>query len=124
MVPNPLHAFAVASHHVVLSFTLLCLMSSLSSDLAGIGALVRGGGGSGDNSGATAGSLGGLFLFAGATFSPKDYLKREHSLVKPYHGSAWDYGGTTMVTSNYVRLTSDKPSQAGFVWNRVPCHLR
>jgi len=64
------------------------------------------------------------FLFTGATFSPKDYLKREHSLTKPYHGSSWDYGGSTMVTSNYIRLTPEKPSQAGFIWNRVPCHLR
>ena len=94
-------------HHSLLSFLLLSLLSTLPLEI---------GGGSG--------SSGGLFLFAAASFSPKDYLKREHSLVKPYHGSAWDYGGTTMVTSNYVRLTSDKPSQAGIVWNRVPCHLR
>ena len=113
MVPNPFDVFVLFSHRALVSFSLLCLMSALSSDL-----IAFGGGGAGN------GAPGGLFLFAGASFSPKDYLKREHSLVKPYHGSAWDYGGSTMVTSNYVRLTPDKPSQAGFVWNRVPCHLR
>ena len=111
MAPSS-RTFVSFFHHSLLSFLLLSLLSTLPSDMGGGGWV--GGGGSG----------GGLFLFASASFSPKDYLKREHSLVKPYHGSAWDYGGNTMVTSNYVRLTSDKPSQAGMVWNRVPCHLR
>lgn len=110
------HAVSAFFHHSLLSFLLLNLLSTLPLDI-NCGGWSSGaiGGGAGSRS---------LFLLASASFSPKDYLKREHSLVKPYHGSAWDYGGSTMVTSNYVRLTSDKPSQAGIVWNRVPCHLR
>lgn len=111
-----IHAVSAFFHHSLLSFLLLNLLSTLPLDI-NCGGWSSGGIGGGAGSGS-------LFLLASASFSPKDYLKREHSLVKPYHGSAWDYGGSTMVTSNYVRLTSDKPSQAGIVWNRVPCHLR
>ena len=116
MVPND-NVLSSLSRRSLVSVAVLCLISTLSVDVGRrVGSRTDGGGSSG--------SGGSFFLFAGASFSPKDYLKREHSLVKPYHGSAWDYGGSTMVTSNYVRLTADKPSQAGFIWNRVPCHLR
>ena len=58
-----------------------------------------------------------------------DFLKREHSLVKPYQGSGfgvpnWDFQGSTMVTSNYIRLTPDDRSRQGALWNKIPCRVR
>uniref|UniRef100_A0A182Q5B6 L-type lectin-like domain-containing protein n=1 Tax=Anopheles farauti TaxID=69004 RepID=A0A182Q5B6_9DIPT len=55
-----------------------------------------------------------------------DYMKREHSLFKPYQGSGmtipyWDFIGTTFVTNSYVRLTPDLQSKNGAIWNHVPC---
>jgi len=54
-----------------------------------------------------------------------EYLKREHSLSKPYQGTGtsipyWDFLGHTLVTSNYVRLTANSQSQRGALWNMVP----
>ena len=31
----------------------------------------------------------------------------------------WDFLGSTMVTSNYIRLTSDDRSKQGAIWNKV-----
>ena len=31
----------------------------------------------------------------------------------------WDFQGSTMVTSQYVRLTPDERSREGSIWNRV-----
>ena len=64
-----------------------------------------------------------------AEWNTKDFLKREHSLVKPYQGSGfgvpnWDFQGSTMVTSNYIRLTPDDRSRQGAIWNKVPCRVR
>ncbi|XP_041917303.1 vesicular integral-membrane protein VIP36 isoform X2 [Alosa sapidissima] len=59
-----------------------------------------------------------------------EHLKREHSLVKPYQGvgtnpsSQWDFSGSTLVTSQYVRLTPDERSKEGSIWNTVPCFLK
>ncbi|XP_069566162.1 vesicular integral-membrane protein VIP36 isoform X1 [Brachyistius frenatus] len=59
-----------------------------------------------------------------------EHLKREHSLTKPYQGvgssptSQWDFWGSTLVTSSYVRLTSDERSKQGSIWNTVPCYLK
>ncbi|XP_053407224.1 vesicular integral-membrane protein VIP36-like [Mercenaria mercenaria] len=36
----------------------------------------------------------------------------------------WDFVGTTMVTSNYIRLTPDRQSSQGAIWNSVPCRVR
>jgi len=57
--------------------------------------------------------------------SSHEYLKREHSLNKPYQGTGtgipyWDFLGHTLVTSEYVRLTANKQSQRGALWNMVP----
>lgn len=57
--------------------------------------------------------------------SPDDIYQREHSLVKPYQGSGmtipnWEFFGSTIVTSNYVRLTQDAQSRQGGIWNVVP----
>ncbi|XP_054648302.1 vesicular integral-membrane protein VIP36 isoform X2 [Dunckerocampus dactyliophorus] len=59
-----------------------------------------------------------------------EHLKREHSLMKPYQGvgtspsSQWDFSGSTLVTSSYVRLTPDERSKQGSIWNTVPCYLK
>ncbi|XP_069507642.1 vesicular integral-membrane protein VIP36 [Ambystoma mexicanum] len=58
-----------------------------------------------------------------------EHLKREHSLTKPYQGVGsssmplWDFQGSTMLTSQYVRLTPDERSREGSIWNRVACFL-
>jgi len=64
-----------------------------------------------------------------AEWNTKDFQKREHSLVKPYQGSGfgvpnWDFQGSTMVTSNYIRLTPDQRSKQGALWNKLPCKVR
>ena len=87
------------------------------------------------------------FLFSSlvlAEWNPKDFLKREHSLIKPFTGKHllttnfneiwcpnvfcqgsgfgipnWDFIGSTMVTSNYIRLTTDEKSKQGAIWNKV-----
>lgn len=70
-----------------------------------------------------------LFLQTKAEWNTKDYMKREHSLIKPYQGAGmtipyWDFMGSTMVTNNYVRLTPDSQSKKGQLWNSVPCSVR
>ncbi|XP_075457982.1 VIP36-like protein isoform X2 [Ascaphus truei] len=74
-----------------------------------------------------------LVLLLGALVAAdqtEEYLKREHSLSKPYQGvgssssSLWDLMGNALVTPQYVRLTPDMQSKQGAVWNRVPCYLR
>ncbi|XP_053573794.1 VIP36-like protein [Bombina bombina] len=74
-----------------------------------------------------------VVLFFGGSESAdqtEEYLKREHSLSKPYQGvgtsssSLWDLLGNALVTPQYVRLTPDMQSKQGAVWNRVPCYLR
>ncbi|XP_049880800.1 vesicular integral-membrane protein VIP36 [Pectinophora gossypiella] len=64
-----------------------------------------------------------------AEWNTRDYVRREHSLTKPYQGSGmsvpyWDFLGSTIVTSNYVRLTPDLQSKSGALWNSVPCYTR
>nr|CAG4648696.1 EOG090X07L3 [Polyphemus pediculus] len=74
-----------------------------------------------------------VFLLCSAVvngeWNTKDYLKREHSLVKPYQGAGlsmpfWDFLGSTVITSNYIRLTPDLQSKSGSLWNTVPCTSR
>ncbi|PHH60842.1 hypothetical protein CDD82_2224 [Ophiocordyceps australis] len=56
----------------------------------------------------------------------KSISLRTHSLQQPYLDSdmqsRWfDFGGDTIVrTDSYIRLTSDKPSQSGWLYSRVP----
>lgn len=62
-------------------------------------------------------------------WNTKDYLKKEHSVTKPYQGASvgipnWNIIGTTMVTSNYIRLTADQQSMNGAIWNSVPCKTK
>jgi len=70
-----------------------------------------------------------LLALVKAEWNTKDFQKREHSLVKPYQGSGfgvpnWDFQGSTMVTSNYIRLTPDQRSKQGAIWNKLPCKVR
>ncbi|XP_078421840.1 lectin, mannose-binding 2-like a isoform X1 [Cetorhinus maximus] len=66
-----------------------------------------------------------------ADLGTEEYLKREHSLMKPYQGvgasgsgTHWDLHGNTMVTSHFIRLTPDLQSKQGAIWNRVACLMR
>ncbi|XP_060271701.1 vesicular integral-membrane protein VIP36 isoform X2 [Ovis aries] len=67
---------------------------------------------------------------ADITDGNSEHLKREHSLIKPYHGIGssstllWDFQGSTMLTSQYVRLTPDERSKEGSIWNHLPCFLK
>lgn len=77
-----------------------------------------------------------------AQWNTKDFMKREHSLIKPYQGKVkfkrvifitkqmyiaasgmtipfWDFTGSTMVTNNHVRITPDLQSSTGTLWNSV-----
>ncbi|KAK3494559.1 concanavalin A-like lectin/glucanase domain-containing protein [Neurospora hispaniola] len=51
---------------------------------------------------------------------------RTHSLNQPYLDSDtqsrwYDFGGDTIIrTDQYIRLTSDRPSQMGNLWSKVP----
>ncbi|KAG7252570.1 hypothetical protein CRUP_017788 [Coryphaenoides rupestris] len=38
--------------------------------------------------------------------------------------SQWDFWGSTLVSTSYVRLTPDDRSKQGSIWNTVPCHLK
>lgn len=81
-----------------------------------------------------------LVTFSDAEWNTNDYMKREHSLVKPYQGknlikkinqkysiflktgsgfgiTNWDFLGSTIVTSTHVRLTPNEQSQQGAIWN-------
>ena len=82
-----------------------------------------------------------LISISNAQWNTNDYMKREHSLVKPYQGmkisflkkqkkldfsfskgsgfgvTNWDFLGNTMVTSSHVRLTANEQSQQGAIWN-------
>jgi mannose-binding lectin 2 len=56
----------------------------------------------------------------------KSISLRTHTLVQPYLDSDmqsrwYDFGGDTIVrTDSYIRLTSDRPSQEGWLFSRVP----
>lgn len=68
-------------------------------------------------------------LSTSAQYSSNDYLKREHSLTRPFQGVGmnlpfWDFLGDTFVTSNYIRLTPDLQSKSGAIWNQVPCNSK
>ncbi|XP_068130989.1 VIP36-like protein isoform X2 [Hyperolius riggenbachi] len=60
----------------------------------------------------------------------EEYLKREHSLTKPYQGvgsspsALWDLTGSVLVTPQFIRLTPEQQSKQGALWNRMPCYLR
>ncbi len=60
-------------------------------------------------------------------WNTQDFMKREHSLIKPYQGGGfgipnWDFLGSTMVTGSHIRLTPDAQSKFGALWNRIVSH--
>nr|CAB3263451.1 vesicular integral-membrane protein VIP36 [Phallusia mammillata] len=68
-------------------------------------------------------------IIRGQTAPEGGFLKREHSLVKPYSGNGmtmpfWDFRDNAMITNNFIRLTSNHQGQLGSVWNKQPCFLR
>uniref|UniRef100_A0A914Y3U1 L-type lectin-like domain-containing protein n=1 Tax=Panagrolaimus superbus TaxID=310955 RepID=A0A914Y3U1_9BILA len=59
----------------------------------------------------------------------RGYFKREHAVIKPYIGNGmtipnWDIFGSTMVSSQQVRLTADVQSRRGALWNKIPIQSR
>lgn len=53
-----------------------------------------------------------------------------HSLIGPFISEwwqgglpHWDFGGSTVVTDKLIRLTPDKQSRVGWLWNEQPSHL-
>lgn len=68
-----------------------------------------------------------FWLNIGSVFSEwntRDYLKKEHSLIKPYSDEKWESVGSTIISNQYVRLTPDHQSRKGAIWNSIPCHMR
>ncbi|XP_060528717.1 vesicular integral-membrane protein VIP36 [Cylas formicarius] len=66
-----------------------------------------------------------MLAYSKAEWNTKDFMKREHSLMKPYYGSGidipfWKFLGNVIITPNYIRLTPDLQSKRGAIWNSVP----
>jgi hypothetical protein len=63
-------------------------------------------------------------------FNPFTWLCSEKAIIlnTTFHlaGSVglqfWDFGGSTMITNNHIRLTEDHQSQKGFLWNSLVSH--
>ncbi|VDK53838.1 unnamed protein product [Anisakis simplex] len=51
-------------------------------------------------------------------------LLKEHSLVKPYEGSAWLMAGFALISNQFVRLTPDHPDRMGAVADVMPFNYR
>lgn len=49
-------------------------------------------------------------------------LESHHSLAKPFDSSSvyWQFGGSTVLTDKYVRLTPATQSRSGWLWNDYP----
>lgn len=70
-----------------------------------------------------------LLTMSSAEWNTKEYMKKEHSLIKPYQGTGfgmhnWDFVGSTMVTGSHVRLTPNEQSKQGAIWNTSPVRVR
>eukprot|EP01137_Pigoraptor_chileana_P014953 Opistho-2@70243 len=55
-------------------------------------------------------------------------VQRSFSLHRPYIGAGldipyWDFGGSTVVADDYVRLTPDRQSKQGYLWAKLPNHM-
>jgi len=59
----------------------------------------------------------------GQSHQPLGSLYPQHSLVHPFLDGIeipnWEYGGATLVTDDYIRLTPDRQSRQGMLWNKV-----
>nr|CAI5819486.1 unnamed protein product [Callosobruchus analis] len=70
-----------------------------------------------------------VLYITNAEWNTKDFMKREHSLIKPYYGTGidipfWQFRGSTIITPNYIRLTDDTQSKRGAIWNTAPVNVR
>jgi len=59
---------------------------------------------------------------------PGGYMRKEFSISKPLTGNnifqSWEVGGSTFISNDHIRLTSDNPSQSGYIWSRMPVFVR
>ena len=55
---------------------------------------------------------------------PEGYIYHDHTLTRPYDESHdlshWTYHGSTVISDKYIRLTPDRQSRRGSLWNKVP----
>lgn len=60
---------------------------------------------------------------ASLNHDPSGYSYHQHTLVRPYddgHDMAhWDFGGSTVISDHYIRLTPDRQSRRGSLWNKI-----
>ncbi|EDQ84557.1 uncharacterized protein MONBRDRAFT_34633 [Monosiga brevicollis MX1] len=59
---------------------------------------------------------------------PAGYVYQHHTVAHPYMNSGmdiphWRIGGSTLVTDSYIRLTPDRQSRRGYLWNSRPYKL-
>eukprot|EP01130_Rhizamoeba_saxonica_P013378 TRINITY_DN570_c0_g1_i2.p1 TRINITY_DN570_c0_g1~~TRINITY_DN570_c0_g1_i2.p1 ORF type:complete len:564 (-),score=170.01 TRINITY_DN570_c0_g1_i2:49-1740(-) len=55
-------------------------------------------------------------------------FRYEHSFKAPYYVSGtslpfWDFGGDTIITEDFIRLTSAQESLRGYLWNKKPVNF-
>lgn len=64
-----------------------------------------------------------LGAWASLDHDPAGYAYHQHTLVRPYddgHDMAhWDFGGSTVISDHYIRLTPDRQSRRGSLWNKI-----
>ncbi|KAF9416534.1 hypothetical protein BGZ94_010193 [Podila epigama] len=71
-------------------------------------------------------SAGGMLMTAYADEDKGEYPLRTHSIYMPYidqdlQNRWFDFGGDAYINTNkHIRLTSDRPSQTGYLWSRLP----
>lgn len=57
---------------------------------------------------------------------PEGYMYHDHSLTRPYDQSHdlshWEYFGSTLISNNFIRLTPDRQSRRGSLWNKKAFH--
>jgi mannose-binding lectin 2 len=63
-------------------------------------------------------------LASGFEHEPTGYVYHDHSIARPYDGvhdrAHWSFFGSTIVSDRYIRLTPDRQSRRGSLWNTVP----
>jgi len=73
-----------------------------------------------------------IFMLPSIAFSAwntNEYMRREHSLIRPFHGSGsslnnWNLMGSAFASDSFIRLTPDARSAQGGIWNKSPCFSR
>ena len=58
-----------------------------------------------------------------SSHDPTGYVYHDHSITKPYDDahdvSHWNFLGSTVISDKYIRLTPDRQSRRGSLWNNV-----